>query len=244
MSRQTVTLIIHGTFAANSKWWQLGDGLFADRLEKALTRHGIQGTVWYPALEAGFAYADFAWSGRNEHQERIKAAVEMAPKINSLAERLGCTIDEPMIVHLVGHSHGGNVILEILKRLDSRVSPGKIVLLGTPLLRVVPAFRLPRLLFASILTFLATLVITLSLLSLVALPIMMFWEHLRVYVLYIALGLGFGYLLTVFFEQRLRPGPRIARLSMVGALSALLDLEKATVHTALWTSAKRYFSMP
>lgn len=60
---KTVTLVIHGTFANQSKWWRLGNErhlTFADRLENELSRKGLVDTVWKPALEAGFDYSSFS----------------------------------------------------------------------------------------------------------------------------------------------------------------------------------------
>lgn len=190
MDGKVVTLVIHGTFAAESTWWQLGRGAFADRLEQALSTRGLKGTVWKPALEAGFAYEHFAWTGKNLHRDRIDGAQKIARNINTLAERLGATAEAPLMVHFVGHSHGGNVVLEVLNRLGPRVKPAGVVLLGTPLLRFVPAFRPARLLFASTLLALVTLVIVGMFLCVIGSPAPFLWPILRPYAIYVPLALG------------------------------------------------------
>ena len=146
--RETVTLIIHGTNAAEADWWRLGDGngdTFADRLETALTQRGLGGTVWKPARKKDFAYNAFSWSGENRHRERIKGGKTLAASINKLASALGANKEEPLTVNFVAHSHGGNVVLEAIRHLNETVSVGRCVMLGTPLISFFPAFRLARL---------------------------------------------------------------------------------------------------
>lgn len=153
MSR-TVTLIVHGTFAREGKWWRLGDAeetTFADRLEDGLAQRGLSGTVWKPALAEGFDYASFAWSGENRHRDRLKGARELASSVNKLAQHIAATPSDPLTVNFVAHSHGGNVVLEALRHLDSNARAGRIALLGTPLVTVRPALRIMRFFLAAIL---------------------------------------------------------------------------------------------
>ncbi len=150
----TLTLIIHGTFASEAAWWRLGEdgqGSFADRLERGLSRRGLAQTVWKPALANGFDYSCFRWSGRNRHTDRVAGARHLSIGLNQLAKQLRATRDEPLIVNFVAHSHGGNVALEALRHLKQNVSIGRIVLLGTPLLTTRPAFRLGRFVFSAVL---------------------------------------------------------------------------------------------
>ena len=153
---RVLTVIVHGTFASGMRWWRLGEGgtpTFADRLEGALARRGLPGTVWRPALAAGVGYDAFAWSGRNRHEDRMAAGRRLAATLNDLAARVGATAGAPLTVHFVGHSHGGNVVLETVGRLTSAVRPGRVVLLGTPLLRFEPTLRIVRLAIALLLFF-------------------------------------------------------------------------------------------
>lgn len=151
---KTVTLVIHGTFASHATWWRLGgDGAttFADRLEAELSRHGLAGTVWKPALAEGFDYASFSWSGLNRHRDRLHGARRLSDSLNTLAQRSQATAEAPLTVNLVAHSHGGNVVLEALRHLTPNVRIGRVVLLGTPLVTVKPAFRVARFVLATIL---------------------------------------------------------------------------------------------
>lgn len=154
--RRVLTVIVHGTFAGHLRWWRLGDGAvptFGDRLEAALSRRGLAGTVWKPALAAGRSYEAFGWSGRNRHDDRVNGGRKLAAELNSLAKSVGATADAPLTVHFVGHSHGGNVILETVARLGPAVRPGRVVLLGTPLLSFRPTLRIVRLAIALLLLF-------------------------------------------------------------------------------------------
>lgn len=156
---RVLTAIVHGTFAAHYRWWRLGGaggegaGTFADRLESALARRGLAGTVWKPALDAGWDYDAFGWSGRNRHEDRVNGGHALAVQLNALAESIGASDEDPLVVNLIGHSHGGNVVLEALPRLSPFVRPGRIVLLGTPLLTFRPTLRIVRLALALLLLF-------------------------------------------------------------------------------------------
>lgn len=56
-----------------------------------------------------------------------------AEALGTLAERRGCSADNPLHVNLVAHSHGGNVVLAALEHLPPTVKPRQLCLLGTPL---------------------------------------------------------------------------------------------------------------
>lgn len=158
MPSRAVTLIVHGTFAAEAAWWRLGekgDVTFADRLEQRLAELGSPGTVWRPALDAGFDYSRFTWSGRNRDRDRRRAARQLATTLEALAKRMEATPEQPLTVDFVAHSHGGNVVLDLLGRLRGRVRAGAIVLLGTPLITVRPACRAARLVLSAVLMCLA-----------------------------------------------------------------------------------------
>jgi hypothetical protein len=153
---RVLTAIVHGSFAAQLRWWRLGGGgeaTFADRLEIALARRGLAGSVWKPALDAGWSYDAFGWSGHNRHDDRVNGGRTLAIQLNALAETIGASEDAPLVVNLIGHSHGGNVVLEALPRLSPFVRPGRIVLLGTPLLTFRPTLRIVRLALALLLLF-------------------------------------------------------------------------------------------
>ncbi|MGH7162446.1 MAG: esterase/lipase family protein, partial [Planctomycetota bacterium] len=147
-----LTLVVHGTFARDEAWWRPGEGSFAARLESALDGRGMPGTVWKPALDAGLAPEDFAWSGGNRHSDRVEGARKLRASLARLAAA------GPVVVNFVAHSHGGNVVLEALRRLAPGVRVGRVVLLGTPLVATRPALRLLRLaLFAVVVALVVTL---------------------------------------------------------------------------------------
>ncbi|MFC2094395.1 hypothetical protein ACFLSH_02075, partial [Bacteroidota bacterium] len=58
------------------------------------------------------------------------------------------TDKEPLVINFVAHSHGGNVVLEVLRRIKGPIQIGQIALLGTPLISVQPSFRLIRLILS------------------------------------------------------------------------------------------------
>lgn len=140
-------MVVHGAFAAAEDWWrppaQASPPTFALQLEDALARRGLAGTVWQPALEAGLSVDDFAWSGDNTHAARRDGSAKLAESLTELARRSGATALAPLVVNAVGHSHGGNVVLETVRRL--RAAPNvrfrQVVLLGTPLIECRPALR-------------------------------------------------------------------------------------------------------
>ena len=151
---KTVTLIIHGTFAAGETWWRLGEGnntTFADRLEVALAKRGLQGSVWKPVLDCGFKYDAFSWSGENRHKARQTGARKLIASLKLMADQCEAEGRGRLRVNLVAHSHGGNVVLEALRQLPNKIEIGRVILLGTPLLAVKPSLRLLRLIVAYLL---------------------------------------------------------------------------------------------
>jgi hypothetical protein len=218
----TLTLIIHGTFANEAQWWQLGGDSFADRLERELESRGEAGTVWQPVLDAGMTYKEFSWTGENTHTARVDGARKLAKNLDELAGRLGNTAKDPLSVRLVGHSHGGNVVLESLGRLSQRVAPKKVVLLGTPLLRVMPAWRTGRLLLGGLLTGLTFLAATLAPVALVALLIVGAVPELR------------GHLPVVLLGFAALPAVPLFASAIFGILSIAMDAAWWLVAWPIW----------
>lgn len=88
-------ITIHGTNDGaedqdRRKWWQVGSP-FAERLIGALSAAGISAEV-----------VPFRWSGANNVLERERAAERLAATIKKCAKQFNR-------IHLIGHSHGGNV---------------------------------------------------------------------------------------------------------------------------------------
>lgn len=116
VQRQDMTIIIHGTWAATSTWWQRG-GNFWNYV------NGITGNV-YGEKDA------FSWSGANDHKERVKAASDLVTWVGSHP----CTN-----LDIIAHSHGGNVSF-LATRLGLKMR--KLITLGTPVrLEYLPDLR-------------------------------------------------------------------------------------------------------
>lgn len=125
-----VIITVHGTNDADSRaegtrWWQVGSA-FSTRLAWELAARGIHGAVTRPVR----------WSGANSDFDRLQAAQAVA-----LAIRQAENEQRPYAV--LGHSHGGNVVMEGLPLLRSAGRLGAVVTFGTPFftrsLKLVPA---------------------------------------------------------------------------------------------------------
>lgn len=138
-------LIVHGTFAAPKKgvesWYypSASDSNFCDDLKKRLAGTPLEGSLWR-------SYGDryWHWSGDNDHFARKDAAKSLKEEIDQIIQR-----DPTARIHLIAHSHGGNVVLQALddyfkslfdpkthrvedqnKIEDHKI--GRLVFLGTP----------------------------------------------------------------------------------------------------------------
>ncbi len=154
--------IIHGTFnppePGTVKWFETGrNGVttFCDALSERLMGTPLQGAVW----RMPHGPTVFAWSGQNDHAERVAAGMKLASEMLEVVKR-----DPTARVHLVAHSHGGNVVLKAIEHYQEfiqrpprfRIIPspdinpsamaivqdspssdrlGRVVFLGTPFLR-------------------------------------------------------------------------------------------------------------
>jgi len=135
-------LLIHGTFANSSDkeegdWWTPGSDFCRDLDEKLRTR-GSAARCWEHLNRTSRAKVTrdpsrrlpFAWCGENSEKARREAGRALAGRLRALEQ-------DPRIVryHLVGHSHGGNVILNALDELTTRPQKlGQVITLGTPVL--------------------------------------------------------------------------------------------------------------
>ncbi|MDE2320748.1 MAG: hypothetical protein KGL31_02360 [candidate division NC10 bacterium] len=99
------TVIVHGTYAVNQTWWQQGTGNFWAYINSKV-----------PNLCGG--PSAFAWSGLNDHMERVRAARTLVTWAGNQ------TLD------VIAHSHGGNVCF-LASRMGLKIR--KLITLGTPI---------------------------------------------------------------------------------------------------------------
>lgn len=110
----TLSIIaIHGTFAADAPWTK-PDSTFARMLERELPDMHIR---WH----------FYNWSGANSHKAREEAASGLESKLAELHR------DGEENIHIIGHSHGGNVALMTQCALQKKASAARsVVCLSTP----------------------------------------------------------------------------------------------------------------
>jgi len=138
---QTIFLTVHGTFDGVSnpndpRWWEPNSTFWKTILAST------------PGAEISGMVKPFVWSGMNSAFEREVAARALVKELMALRK----TCDN---IHLIGHSHGGNVIEDALERLgwdgakkqlalrkDDTSKIRSVTTLGTPfLLRHEPMLR-------------------------------------------------------------------------------------------------------
>ncbi len=118
-------ILVHGTFGLDSTWYRPGGKFY-----KTLEQH---------ATTLNQKLVPFTWSGKLSDKARIQAAESLAALILSYPK------DEPII--LIGHSHGGNVIILAsrllndpvprLKDTDENIPPALDLLLDNTLTRTL-----------------------------------------------------------------------------------------------------------
>ncbi|MBK9948284.1 MAG: hypothetical protein IPP12_14000 [Nitrospira sp.] len=119
--------VIHGTFNApeeggQTKWYQFdaqNPANFCCQLNERLKEGPLKDAVWRP-LTNDETVDSFSWSGDNDDEERRAAAHNLCVKL------MGIRRQHPNArVHLVAHSHGGNITLKAielyLESLSARV---------------------------------------------------------------------------------------------------------------------------
>src|ERR1700754_3163859 len=100
-------VIVHGTFAETFDWWLPGSD-FCRTLDRLLGESGCEARCWshVPSPDDPLL---FRWSGLNSEQARVDAAEDLAAYLaihlkNEDIER----------VHIIAHSHGGNIVANAL----------------------------------------------------------------------------------------------------------------------------------
>mgnify|MGYP001260871740 CR=1 FL=1 len=116
VSAGDVVILIHGTFAKPATWVR-DDSTLAKAIASRLPTHKIK---------------PFRWSGRNTYGARIAAGKELAGLIDQWVTNLPLGAG----LHLIGHSHGGNVALyaQAISRNNKKIK--SIACLGTPFLHI------------------------------------------------------------------------------------------------------------
>ena len=134
--KETV-IVVHGSFDApvgdNKKWFELSEAdsdnpNFTTLLDQALIRRGTVARCW-AHCERGDQI--FSWSGANSWVDRAIASQKLRDLVLTLVE-------DGWVCHLVGHSHGGNIIAdaipEIIERVD--ITRSRVITLGTPFINI------------------------------------------------------------------------------------------------------------
>jgi hypothetical protein len=118
-AKETV-IVVHGTWASpqtgNDRWYYPSDRLNAEgfiaKLNGALRERGSKARCWAHCGEDSSRC--FYWSGENSWLARTRAADELAAYVAEL--RKG-----GWRCHIVAHSHGGNIVVEALPKLEGRL---------------------------------------------------------------------------------------------------------------------------
>ncbi len=133
MAEQKIAIVtVHGTGDTaegpeGSKWFQRGSK-FSEALRQRLAASSVEADV-VPVL----------WSGANSASEREKGAEKLARELKKCAKKYAG-------VHVIGHSHGGNVANEAAVHLrwgrkpQARQKLDTLVTVGTPFLNLRTSF--------------------------------------------------------------------------------------------------------
>lgn len=132
--RQRVITLVHGTWATDAAWVKADS-----KLCQALSR-----------IEPPPVIRSFRWSGHNSHRARLQAA-------EALQRQLAETFAEFPAAehHVIGHSHGGNVVLYAVRDAAVCERIASVVCLATPFIHaqarpIEPAFTVLRLVLYSL----------------------------------------------------------------------------------------------
>ena len=128
-------IIVHGTKlgTAQSSWWKresAGEFPFCRRLSERLLSVELPYQVWQSVEDLGIS--EFEWSGENTHGARLDAGRRLGSYITSLHKSALSKAKKVPVFCLIGHSHGGNVILSSIGHIAKNVEICCIYFLGTP----------------------------------------------------------------------------------------------------------------
>lgn len=121
-------LVVHGTFAQNSKWFTR-EGDFCRTLDEQLKEFGSPAECW---SHLNGNDVEFSWSGANSELRRRMAGGQLLKILLQLERRndVGC-------YHLISHSHGGNVVVNALALLKAK-KMRTVTFLGCPFIETSP----------------------------------------------------------------------------------------------------------
>lgn len=108
--------LIHGTWGKDKDgWYQASTSRknFAHRLALKLEGSPLEGAIWRETEV-------FEWNGDNTHDARLKAAFQLWKRIAMIRYRYA---GERLRFHFIAHSHGGNVVLRMLRVYLGQLPP-------------------------------------------------------------------------------------------------------------------------
>lgn len=114
-----VVTLVHGTFDTHAEWVRRGPLIRA----LAADQSGAD------CLDGSTLFSRFCWSGRNSHTARLTAGEALAQRLSGLME-----LFPDAHHHLIGHSHGGNILMYAVKRPEIARRVTSLITLATPFL--------------------------------------------------------------------------------------------------------------
>lgn len=201
---QHVVVLVHGTFARGANWTQEDSPL---------------ATAVASALHGSVLLASFEWSGSNTHAARLAAGDSLAELLSSLRRS-----HPTASIHVVAHSHGGNVLAYAMRQPDVSGSLENVVCLGTPFIVAQPRNLGPTLRLLKFLEIAVKVVVALLIALVVALVVTS-----AVYVPGLATFMGGALLLLVIGVSSKRVLRLMARLSQYVGLTLVPGLRRQQV---------------
>jgi hypothetical protein len=107
-------ILVHGTWARRKDEeavWYVADESsdnFCRRLETLLRGTDLEGAIWRHCEGVEWP---FLWSGDNTHHARLEGAAQLCSRLKTIVKT-----DRSAMIHIVAHSHGGNVTLAAIDR--------------------------------------------------------------------------------------------------------------------------------
>lgn len=127
-STMNIFILVHGTWARG----------FSNHLSR---KHAQWCTIDAPLRRAladigpseSVAIETFEWSGSNSVKARLSAAISLQKHLDRVRQR-----DSSAHIHIIAHSHGGNVAMYALRDAWCQEQIASLVCLSTPFLHVYP----------------------------------------------------------------------------------------------------------